>query len=354
MVGKKSFTLVEVSIVMCVVALLIGSLIGGRKLVERAKVQTTIHEIQRYQSAFAKFYDTYGWMPGDMPDAQAKLAPSEYTTADINTIKTLDEKILKTIPLDGLGRGFLFNCILSKNASNQTRPYGDATGAPYFSDSILTWSHLSAAGLLEEKYSSLCKSLTSLNATDCFEVGYNLPRVTNGTGKKPVYLFRSLPKEHYTDTCEGNEYTYGLLIKQKVYNHVVLEIVDYSMQAYQHFNDSYGCLRYGGGPGRRWQAANGGINAQRLAEIDIKIDDGFPLTGNVAAQNAAIGSTLNISLAHPCVKIATANYQCGANKIRGQLKADILDNPTSLSAINMYNGTDYKAICIGVFAMPQF
>lgn len=355
MVGKKSFTLVEISIVMCVVAMLIGSLIGGRKLVERAKVQATIAEVQEYQSAFAKFYETYGYMPGDMPDAQAKLAPEAYKNVSAATLRTVDDKVLKTIPLNGVGKGYLFNCVFYKDASSgETKYYSQGSpAAPYFSDSILTWSHLSAAGLIEEKYASLCRDRTSLDASKCLVSGYNIPKVKYGTGVNPVYLFRSLPKENYSSTCGGNEYTYGSLVAQKVYQHVVLEMFDFSHQRFESFNDSLYC-KDSSGNGRRWQASNGGITAQMLAEIDIKIDDGLPLTGNVAGQNPSVKNTLDVNTAHPCVKIATANYQCEANKIRGQLKADILSNPASLAAINMYNATDKQALCIGVFAMPQF
>ena len=339
MVGKKSFTLVEISITLCVSALLIGSLMGGRKIVERAKVQTTIHEIQRYQSAFAKFYDTYGYMPGDMPDAQAKLAPSGYTTATIATIKTLDEKILRTIPLNGKGIGELSGCVIP-------------TSAPYYSDFSLAWSHLSAAGFIEEKYSSLCKSLTSNQSDACFEAGYNVPKAKYGYNG--MYIFSTLTKAHY-------EYQLGLLEGQKATQHTALLIVNLKNTYNQIFNNGdisatveRPCRKISG-TSYRFGFSNGGITAPMLAEIDIKMDDGFPLTGNVAAQNPAAGKTsYNVSTTHQCVKIATAQYGTNAGKINGTIIATILNNPASLAGINMYNATDKQALCIGVFAMPQF
>ena len=339
MVGKKSFTLVEISIVMCVVALLIGSLMGGRKIVERARIQATIAEIQNYQSAFAKFYDTYGYMPGDMPDAQAKLAPSGYTTATIETIKTLDEKILKTIPLNGKGIGELSGCVIP-------------TAAPYYSDFSLAWSHLSAAGFIEEKYSSLCKSLTSDKSDDCFEAGYNVPKAKYGYNG--MYIFSTLTKFHH-------EYQLGLLEGQKATQHTALLLVNLKNTYNQKFLNGIVSTAYEN-PCRdvsertyRFGFSNGGITASMLAEIDIKIDDGFPLTGNVAAQNPAAGKTsYAVSTTHQCVKIATAQYGANAGKINGTIIATILNNPASLAGINMYNATDKQALCIGVFAMPQF
>ena len=339
MVGKKSFTLVEISIVMCVIALLIGTLMGGRKIAERAKVQATIHEIQEYQGAFAKFYDTYGYMPGDMPDAQAKLAPSGYTTATLATIKTLDEKILKTIPLNGKGIGELSGCIIP-------------TAAPYYSDMSLTWSHLSAAGFIEEKYSSLCKSLTSDQSDACFEAGYNVPKAKYGSNG--MYIFSTLTKFH-------SEYQLGLLEGQKATKHTALLIVNLKNTYNQKFKNGNVELNYErtcrqvSGTTYRFGFSNGGITTSMLAEIDIKMDDGFPLTGNVAAQNPAAGrASYAVSTTHQCVKIATAQYGANAGKINGTINATILSNPTSLSALNMYNATDKQALCIGVFAMPQF
>lgn len=339
MVGKKSFTLVELSITLCVIALLIGALMGGRKMVERAKIQATIAEIQEYQSAFAKFYDTYGYMPGDMPDAQAKLAPAAYTTATLATIKTLDEKILKTIPLNGKGIGELSGCVIP-------------TAAPYYSDFSLAWSHLSAAGFIEEKYSSLCKSLTSDQSDACFEAGYNIPKAKYGYNG--MYIFSTLTKFH-------SEYQLGLLEGQKATQHTALLIVNLKNTYNQIFKNGNVELNYErtcrqiSGTTYRFGFSNGGITAPLLAEIDIKIDDGFPLTGNVAAQNPAAGrASYAVSTTHQCVKIATAQYGTNAGKINGTINATILNNPSSLAALNMYNGTDDKALCIGVFAMPQF
>ena len=105
----------------------------------------------------------------------------------------------------------------------------------------------------------------------------------------------------------------------------------------------------------RFGFSNGGITAPLLSEIDIKIDDGYPLTGNVAAQNPAAGkASYNVSTTHQCVKIATAQYGANAGKINGTINATILNNPSNLAALNMYNATDKQALCIGVFAMPQF
>ena len=57
--AKKSFTLVELSVVLLVLSLLVG-----RQIVDRAKVQRVMSEIDHYNKNFTLFRDTYGTIPG--------------------------------------------------------------------------------------------------------------------------------------------------------------------------------------------------------------------------------------------------------------------------------------------------
>ena len=61
---KKSFTLIELSIVLLILSLLVGSLLVGRQIVDRAKIQRIIFEFDYYEKAFHQFYDTYREVPG--------------------------------------------------------------------------------------------------------------------------------------------------------------------------------------------------------------------------------------------------------------------------------------------------
>ena len=64
--AKKSFTLVELSIVLLILSLLVGSLLTGRQLVERAEIQKIISEIDYYQKNIVQFQDTFQFLPGNM------------------------------------------------------------------------------------------------------------------------------------------------------------------------------------------------------------------------------------------------------------------------------------------------
>ena len=65
-VNKRSFTLVELSIVLLVLALLVGSLLVGRKIVDRTKVQRIMSEFEAYEKMFQIFHTTYQVVPGNI------------------------------------------------------------------------------------------------------------------------------------------------------------------------------------------------------------------------------------------------------------------------------------------------
>ena len=46
---------------------MVGSLLVGRQIVDRAKIQRIIFEFDYYEKAFHQFYDTYRYVPGALP-----------------------------------------------------------------------------------------------------------------------------------------------------------------------------------------------------------------------------------------------------------------------------------------------
>ena len=72
---KKSFTLIELSIVLLILSLLVGSLLVGRQIVDRAKIQRIIFEFDYYEKAFHQFYDTYRFVPGNLSEKNCRKYP---------------------------------------------------------------------------------------------------------------------------------------------------------------------------------------------------------------------------------------------------------------------------------------
>lgn len=71
--NQSGFTLVEIAIVMIIIGLLIGGTFGGMKLIENANVNKAIRDIKAIESAALTFRDTYGRLPGDLPNSAARL-----------------------------------------------------------------------------------------------------------------------------------------------------------------------------------------------------------------------------------------------------------------------------------------
>ena len=84
---KSSFTLVELSIVLLVLSILVGVLLTGRKIVDRANLQRVIFEIDYYKKALTMYRDTYDVYPGNMDEETCmKYAEFSQLNTDDNNI----------------------------------------------------------------------------------------------------------------------------------------------------------------------------------------------------------------------------------------------------------------------------
>lgn len=68
---RSGFTLVEVSIVLVIIALLVGGLAGLRTYTRNAAITTVMNEGKIYIAAFNQFQTRYNAPPGDYPTANA-------------------------------------------------------------------------------------------------------------------------------------------------------------------------------------------------------------------------------------------------------------------------------------------
>lgn len=70
---QSGFTLVELAIVMIIIGLLIAGILKGQEMVINAQLKGVIKEVQSYRAAVNTFRDIYDALPGDMPNAGARI-----------------------------------------------------------------------------------------------------------------------------------------------------------------------------------------------------------------------------------------------------------------------------------------
>lgn len=70
---QRGFTLVELSIVMVIIALLAGSIFAGQAIIDASKIKSTVSQIEEFQSGFNVFVDKFSAYPGDFSRAERFL-----------------------------------------------------------------------------------------------------------------------------------------------------------------------------------------------------------------------------------------------------------------------------------------
>lgn len=127
---NKGFTLVELSIVLVIIALIITGVAAGSSLLKQAKLNAVISESTNYRQAIQTFKIKHGYFPGDFPNAAAFWPSSD--------------------PQNGNGNGLI--------------DYGSWGG-----EDLYLWNHLSLSGLLPYNYNGNCIGWT------CYSFGINAP-----------------------------------------------------------------------------------------------------------------------------------------------------------------------------------
>ena len=151
---KKAFSLVELSIVLSVMAILIVVVVSGGALIRNAKVASFMSEVLKYRVNISRFYDTYDSLPGDMYDA-----------SDVFT----------NVALNGNGNGRVDMIVKD---------------LVYYAENHLAWHHLGESGILDRKYSgtpsgtisydpAFLRNIISNVSSNVSALGLNIPKIKN-------------------------------------------------------------------------------------------------------------------------------------------------------------------------------
>ncbi len=157
---RSGFTLIEMSVVLVVVALLIGGIMVGKSLIHTSKMRSVISQYRAYSNAVAQFKEQYSYLPGDLPTA------TDYWGTDPGGCPNpAYDGVKKKETCNGNGDGHI--------ATYVSPTFAD------FNELYRAWQQLSNAGLIEGQY--VGASSVVFGALQTSIVGENVPgsRITD-------------------------------------------------------------------------------------------------------------------------------------------------------------------------------
>lgn len=226
---KSGFTLIELSIVLVIIALIVGGVLLGQDLIDSAKTRGQITQIEKFQTAMNSFRLKYNCLPGDCKNASAFGMPARGIYAG-----------------EGDGNGLIEGAFSNSAASN-------AGNQMAMGETPVFWIDLSISRLISENFSVATTNTWPSPApvVGSFIDGF-LPHASIGQGNY-VYAF--------SGTYNGGGY------KQNGINSFGLSAVTQIAGL-----PCLGCMN-----------SNPGLTVVQAYNIDKKIDDGLPQSGAVTA-----------------------------------------------------------------------
>ena len=131
--SNSGFSLLELSVVLMVIALLAGGVMVGKDLIRQSAVRSVVGDVERIKSAVDSFKNIYGALPGDMTNATDIWGTAAACPPTVD--------FTGTATCNGNGNGRIL--------------MGDATTPPNPSlapEWFYSWHHLSNAKLIEGSY----------------------------------------------------------------------------------------------------------------------------------------------------------------------------------------------------------
>jgi len=164
------FTLIEMSIVLVIIGLIIGGILTGKSLIHNSKMRSVVSEIATFQAAANSFVDKFGWIPGDITNAQS----------------------------------YWPDTCLDQCCGNRCNGNGDGLIVGNGTEDLRYWQHLSLAGLLKGNYNG------NLYSNPRYRLKQNTPpsAITGGG-----YWMRS-----NSGSCAGRDANYAILGKASTIN----------------------------------------------------------------------------------------------------------------------------------------
>lgn len=241
---NQGFTLIEIAVVLAIIGLMAGAVMGGREMINSAKLKSVIVEIDTYSNAITTFNMKYGAMPGDMPDATNYW---DTVSGDCYTVSGS-----QTQTCNGDGDGIIDSPI---SGIDDTRY-----------ESWRAWQHLGNSGILPTAYSGI--SATGCSVADwCTDPGVNAPISKYGSGAS----------WHVFHVSRGSSWFWQGKSEER---HILIL-----------GNPNMATPEASGGGGTSNGVWHGiALTPQDMASIEAKIDDGMPNNGTITNMNGGQGT----------------------------------------------------------------
>ena len=258
---KSGFTLIELSIVLVIIGLIIGGVLTGQDLINAATIRAQISQIENYQTAVHTFELKYGYLPGDIPDP---------------TASAFGFGARGGLAGQGDGNGLIEgrDTLVGTTCTDYYNTYPNC-GGNQVGETTTFWVDLSTAGLIKGVFNRA--SPTSLNAGATTHINANsTPSLSN------YYPIAKISGNGFVYVWSGFRRSNGLPDVRHDVNYFAVDSIFWVINSgnltatiISHFTSA--------------TQPQFVITPTQAYNIDTKIDDGLPASGNVFA--AAIGST---------------------------------------------------------------
>lgn len=229
--ARCGFTLIEMSIVLVIIGLIVGGVLVGQDLIRAAGVRAQITQIEKFNTAANTFYGKYGYLPGDIPAAPA----AQFGFAARGTH-------------GGQGDG---NGELEGNPTNASYGYSGIVQSD--GETAMFWVDLSQAGLIQQTFNTATCCGTDGNAN------------ITGMGLNAYLPQAAIGGSNYVVVAGGSGGNYGYM------NFAMAGPNYFLVEAVSVLGDGFvGSV-----------TSSPGLTVAQAYQIDTKIDDGFPMSGNV-------------------------------------------------------------------------
>lgn len=203
--ATTGFTLVELSIVMVIIAIIIGSVMVSTNLLRNARLRSIMVDKENYVSAMDEFKQRYKALPGDMANATEIWGEEQANFTDCAVLSTASTT-KKTCNGDG-----------DDSIAKVPEAIIMSGGYEIFHEYFRFWQHLANAGLIDGTYAGVNQCTDTTQA--CYKAGWNAPLSTlrnttwavfdlGAIDPLPSYLYSSVRYDHVMYFGQEHEWSH--------------------------------------------------------------------------------------------------------------------------------------------------